>query len=96
MIKRIVRMSFRPEEVDAFRAVYRRNWERIRGFPGCRHVELLRSANEENVFFTWSIWDSESHLDAYRNSELFGEVWSATKALFNAKPQAWTVREVDP
>ncbi|HRF39764.1 MAG TPA: antibiotic biosynthesis monooxygenase, partial [Saprospiraceae bacterium] len=30
----------------------------IRGFEGCRHLELWRSRADENVFFTMSIWDS--------------------------------------
>lgn len=96
MIKRIVRMSFHPGKVNAFREIYRRNWQHIRGFPGCRHVELLQAADHEGVFFTWSIWKNENALEAYRRSELFKEIWTATKALFNDKPLAWTVREITP
>lgn len=94
MIKRIVKMSFDPEKVNDFLAVYRTNWTLIRGFEGCHHVELLQVENSPNVFFTYSIWDSETHLNKYRDSELFNSVWSRTKVLFNDKPQAWTVNEV--
>jgi quinol monooxygenase YgiN len=94
MIKRIVKMSFRPEETEAFKNIYRENWQYIKGFEGCSHVELLQSAAEPNIFFTYSHWQSESHLEAYRRSELFGRVWTATKALFNDRPQAWTVNEI--
>jgi quinol monooxygenase YgiN len=94
MIKRIVKMSFVPEKVDDFLAVYKANWDRIRGFKGCNHVELLRDENSPNVFFTYSLWESEAHLNTYRESELFNSVWSRTKVLFNDKPQAWTVSEI--
>jgi quinol monooxygenase YgiN len=94
MIKRIVKMSFDPAKVNDFLAVYRANWNLIRGFEGCHHVELLQVENSPNIFFTYSIWDSESHLNTYRDSELFNSVWSRTKVLFNDKPQAWTVNEV--
>jgi hypothetical protein len=33
-------------------------------------------------------------LETYRHSELFKEVWSKTKPLFNAKPEAWSVDKV--
>lgn len=94
MIKRIVKMSFRPEEVEAFKAIFETNWTSIRGFEGCRHVELLQNESDPTVFFTFSLWESEVHLNAYRDSELFGRVWSATKALFRDKPQAWSLKEL--
>ncbi len=94
MIKRIVKMSFAPEKVNDFLAVYKANWNLIRGFEGCNHVELLQGENEPNIFFTYSLWESETHLNTYRDSELFNSVWSRTKVLFNDKPQAWTVKEV--
>lgn len=94
MIKRIVKMSFDPTKVNDFLAVYRSNWNLIRGFEGCHHVELLNDEKASNVFFTYSIWDSEAHLNKYRDSELFNSVWSRVKPLFNDKPQAWTVKEI--
>jgi len=33
-------------------------------------------------------------LEAYRQSELFKNVWSKTKPLFNDKPQAWSVDKI--
>ncbi len=94
MIKRIVKMSFASEKVEDFLAVYRANWNLIRGFEGCNHVELLRDENTPNIFFTYSLWESETHLNVYRDSELFNSVWSRVKPLFNDKPQAWSVNEV--
>lgn len=63
---------------------------RIKAREGCRYVELLRDERNPNVYFTRSIWDSEEHLNMYRDSELFKGVWAATKALFSDKPQAWS------
>lgn len=87
-------MSFRPEAVEEFKAIFAHNWQRIKGFEGCSHVELLQDENNPAVFFTYSLWVSEDHLNVYRNSELFANVWGATKLLFNDKPQAWSVREL--
>lgn len=94
MIKRIVKMSFHPENVVDFKNIFSTNWKLIAGFEGCSHVELLQDQLQPNVFFTYSIWENEECLNKYRNSELFNRVWSGTKVLFNEKPQAWTVNEL--
>ena len=87
-------MSFKPEKIEDFKSIFKTNWQHIKGFEGCSHVELLQDENNPSIFFTYSLWQSENHLNAYRDSELFGRVWGATKILFNDKPQAWSVREI--
>ena len=94
MIKRIVKMSFNSENIEAFKTIFETNWTKIKGFEGCEHVELLQDKNNPEIFFTYSLWQSEEHLDNYRNSELFNGVWASTKALFNAKPEAWSVDQL--
>ncbi len=87
-------MSFRPESVDMFMDIFRENWQHIRAFNGCDHVELLQDSINPSIFFTYSLWQNEEYLNTYRDSELFTKVWGSTKILFNAKPEAWTVKEV--
>ncbi len=91
MIKRIVKLTFREDKIDDFQAIFESGKTNIRNFEGCHHVELLRAHSPKNVFFTFSIWESEEALEQYRNSELFQTTWSKTKALFSDKPFAWTV-----
>ncbi len=95
MIKRIVRLTFDPDKTDEFLGVFEEMKTQIRGFDGCRHLELWRSRSEPNVFFTFSIWDTEAHLEAYRHSALFQATWQRTKALFTARAQAWSVDTVE-
>ncbi|MBS1584317.1 MAG: antibiotic biosynthesis monooxygenase [Bacteroidetes bacterium] len=90
MIVRVVRMTFREEEVDAFLHLFNERKHLIRSFEGCHHLELWQEAHKQSVFFTYSIWESEGHLDHYRFSELFKDTWSKTKALFAEKPSAWS------
>ncbi|GAA4382005.1 putative quinol monooxygenase [Hymenobacter koreensis] len=94
MIIRIVRMTFRPEDVPAFLRVFAASEDQIRQQPGCRHMELWQDAALPHVFCTHSHWDSAAHLDAYRRSALFGEVWPATKKLFAEPPLAFSVNAV--
>lgn len=94
MIKRLVKMSFQPDKIEDFKTIFAENRTFIQGFEGCKHVELLQDANNPNIFFTYSLWESETFLEVYRQSELFARVWAATKVLFNDKPQAWSVNLV--
>ena len=86
-------MTFREEEVETFMTLFHEVKLKIRAFEGCRRLELWRDYNDENVFLTYSIWDTEEHLDHYRFSELFKDTWSRTKVLFAEKPQAFSSRQ---
>jgi len=91
MFVRIVKMSFDKNKIDEFLNNFHQVKNKIRAFEGCQFLELYRDKNDENIFFTYSYWTSEQDLTNYRNSELFIEVWTKTKALFDAKPEAWSL-----
>lgn len=95
MVTRIVQMTFEPENIPSFERIFEANKETIRAFPGCMHLELLREGSNPGVFFTYSRWESESALEAYRNSDFFREVWGRTRLLFAEKPRAWTLVRVN-
>ena len=96
MIKRIVKMTFRPDAVDTFlQDVFEHSKSRIRAFPGCRHMELLRHTVQPNVLFALSYWEALEALERYRQSELFQSTWDKTKVLFAEKAEAWSVEVID-
>ena len=95
MITRIVRMQFRTGECEAFMDIFNASKHLIRQRDGCQHLRLYNEAGLPEVFFTYSVWTSAAHLDAYRNSELFRTTWTKTKALFADKAEAWSVEEVE-
>lgn len=95
MIVRIVRMKFRPEALAAFQDIFDQSKADIRRFPGCSHLELHADAKDPHVRYTYSHWRSQSDLDAYRDSSLFGQVWPATKALFAERPQAFSLTQLE-
>lgn len=95
MIKRIVKLTFREDEVYTFIKIFERKKKKIRACKGCLHLELWRDVKMPNVFFTYSFWESEDDLNAYRHSDLFQKTWKKTKALFSDKPMAWSVDMVD-
>ena len=91
MLVRIVKLSFHEENIPAFLENFELNKNKIRNAAGNRFLELYQDKNNKSIFFTYSYWETEVDLENYRNSELFNEIWSFTKKLFNDKPEAWSV-----
>lgn len=94
MVKRIVKMTFREESVPAFLKLFNHYRMHIRNAEGCSSLELLHSADQPSVLFTYSTWESEEHIERYRTSPLFREVWPLTRLLFEAPAEAWTVHVI--
>ena len=98
MLLRVVRMTFNPAQVATFLTLFEATKTRIRAQPGCLGMDLGRDTADAAVFCTYSRWESEAALNAYRQSALFGEVWPATKRLFAAPAVAFSsmVQDADP
>ena len=94
MFVRLVKMTFETDRIEEFLEIFDSSKDKIRTFSGCNQLELYRDKTDPTVFFTYSVWDSETHLDRYRNSELFKNVWPKTRALFSSPPQAWSVDKI--
>lgn len=91
MILRIVRMEFQPEKLGDFLRIFDKSKQLIRHFEGCKALQLHSDAQNAQVRYTYSYWESEAALDKYRKSELFQTTWAATKVLFATKPQAFSL-----
>ena len=83
-------MTFHPEALADFLALFDASAPKIRTFPGCRHLELWRDAHYPNLLTTYSHWDDADALEAYRRSALFRETWARTKTWFAAPPEAFS------
>lgn len=95
MIIRIVKLSFRHEHVTTFKTIFENKKQNILAQKGCRRLELFQDCDSENVFFTYSWWDSIEDLNNYRNSDWFNGVWNKTKRLFEKKPLAWSMEKIN-
>ena len=84
-------MEFHPHHVDDFLVHFNGIKDLIRDFPGVLHLELHRDASHPNVFYTYSKWEGEAQLEAYRNSDLFKVTWAEVKNWFGARPSAFSL-----
>lgn len=95
MIIRIVRLTFKLEEINTFLEIFEQQKKFIADFEGCSHLTLLRDKELANVFFTYSHWKNEEALELYRKSDFFINIWSKVRLLFDDKPQAWTLEKYE-
>jgi heme-degrading monooxygenase HmoA len=95
MLIRIVRMTFQEDKIPEFLEIFNNSKQKIRHFEGCTHLELWQDKQQANVLMTYSFWESESHLNAYRGSTLFKTTWAATKVLFKDKPVAFSSERLE-
>ncbi len=93
MIIRIVKMKFQAAAIEEFKQLFAQRNSTIRNFEGCLHLELWQDTNDPSIFFTYSHWQTPEHLEAYRRSDFFRNIWTHTKNLFAAKPEAWSVNK---
>jgi heme oxygenase (mycobilin-producing) len=94
-ITRIVRLVFERQHTAAFEEIFLASRDKIAAFPGCLSVSLKVDHDHPHIYYTVSYWQSESDLQAYRQSELFLSTWARTKILFSDKPSAYTIVDVD-
>ncbi|SDQ81639.1 putative quinol monooxygenase [Flagellimonas zhangzhouensis] len=94
MLIRIVKLTFKPENIPSFERVFDESKNGILAFQGCNMVELYQDIKDPCIFFTYSFWDKEADLENYRQSDFFKAVWGNTKILFADKPEAWSVNKI--
>ncbi len=94
MLVRIVKMTFNADRTAEFQTRFHSIKHKILEFEGCDLLELYQDKSNKAIFFTYSYWQSEEHLNHYRDSDFFKEVWSNTKKMFSEKPEAWSVDKI--
>ena len=92
MIKRIVKLEFKKNKTKIFKEFFKENYMKILSHEGCEKLELLEDINSKNIFFTISIWKNEEHLNNYRNSRIFKDLWKKIKLNFCNEPNAWSTK----
>jgi heme-degrading monooxygenase HmoA len=87
-------MTFKKDKIADFQRIFERSKEAISDFEGCLYLELCRDTSHDNVYFTYSHWDSEKALDTYRNSPFFKSTWNKTRTFFAAKAEVYSVERI--
>lgn len=87
-------MHFHKQYAQTFESLFSLYSSQIAGFKGCLSLTMLKAVDIENVYFTYSVWESENDLNEYRQSKLFQEVWPQTKVLFQSPAEAWSCQSL--
>ncbi|MBK5538905.1 antibiotic biosynthesis monooxygenase [Pseudomonas sp. TH05] len=63
----ILHAKTRPEQAEAFEALFRAYVEPSRAEPGCIEYHMLRDQQDPTLFIFYEIWQSRAHLDVHSN-----------------------------
>lgn len=88
-------MCFHEALLPDFHRLFDAHKQDIRNFPGCQHLELHQDPEDKRIRYTYSHWISSEALNAYRESELFGVIWPATRILFAERPKAFSLEKLE-
>ncbi|MBE9467115.1 MAG: antibiotic biosynthesis monooxygenase [Bacteroidetes bacterium] len=94
MITRIIKFRIAPANTDVFKqfiALIKKDFSTIKG---CKNREILNDKEDKDVYFMYTIWESEFKLNQYRKSELNKTLWTKLNQWSVKEPQAWTVENV--
>lgn len=94
MIIRIVLLPLQNQKTVEFEALFSEIKQKILGFEGCLHLDLLKDMKSSGDYFTYSIWRNQSDLEKYIASDLFAEIWPQAKACFRRRAEAWSLQKV--
>jgi len=87
-------MTFSESRVDDFKKSVISIVPSIKNFKGCHHIEMLQDIYHKNIFFSYSLWESEADLNHYRKSDFFKETWSKVTEWFKSSPRAWSTEKL--
>lgn len=91
---RIVQLHIKEEAIATFQEVFTAHQNLITAFEGCHKLELWQVTDNAQKFITYSIWEDETALIRYRNSDLFTNLWTRVKPLFESKAEAWSLQKL--
>ena len=91
MIYRIVKLHFQLDKVESFLALFDQVVTKVNKQSGCIEMFMTQDINNPEIFITHSKWESEIHLNNYRDSELFSIIWPTIKPWFEKKAEAWSM-----
>ncbi|MDB5225929.1 MAG: antibiotic biosynthesis monooxygenase [Bacteroidota bacterium] len=94
MIIRIVKLTMRESDIASFKGYFQTVCDIIRRQPGCNSLQAWQDIHNPDIFFTYSIWDREDDLEAYRNSAFFLQFWKTVKPWFRDKAEVWTFNKI--
>ena len=95
-IQRIVRLHFKEGKEKVFlNEILPKQKHFTRSFQGCNRLELWQDVDNEQIVYSFSLWDSVEDLNNYRYSDQFRAFWKATKQHFKEPAQAFSAQQIE-
>lgn len=90
MVIRLVELSIQKDKLPIAKKLLDDVAPKVRNSPGCTHLRILMDLHKTAHITTYSHWNSEADLNAYRKSDVFKNFWAQIKPLFAVSAKAWS------
>jgi quinol monooxygenase YgiN len=87
-------MEVDPDKIEPFKRFMGILSEEKQKMEGCVHHDFFSDKQYVNVYYSYTIWESQTYLKKYKKNPLFKEVTKTLTSLCLAEPHAWTVENV--
>jgi quinol monooxygenase YgiN len=86
-IVRLIFVKVVPEEVKSAEQIWKEHCAPLMiQQPGCLSEKLLRSLDDPGEFISYSEWNDQQSIDAYRQSEAHEEIKTHARRLHGDRP----------
>lgn len=92
MYMRLFQTRMDPDLVEGFKELYENKIiPALQDLPGCVCATLVKNDQGQDEYLSMTLWDSQSHAEAYEKSELFRELLEEAKP-FLASSSEWKIQ----
>lgn len=84
-------MTVKEQYIDSFRKRVPVISNEVRRVSGCMHNDIFRDRNNDNIFYSYTIWSSEEDIERYLKSMYYKEIWGDIWDYFKKEPMAWKI-----
>lgn len=84
-------MHIKTKDIVKFRDTFTNYQSQIKDFKGCMQHDIFCDKEKEEIYYSYTIWDSEKNLNKYRKSTLLKEINTNIIQYCSKDPQAWTI-----
>ena len=94
MIIRVVKIPIKDASINSFIKRIPIISNEVRRVSGCIHNDIFRDKMKENIFYSYTIWNSDEDIEKYLGSQYYKDIWGDLWDYFEGTPKSWKIDNI--